>query len=567
MKMSFYKVYIFFVLVFFALVSCHDNASSINDTTSTAQLNELITLNIHSNPELAKKYAYMLLEKSERESNIVGVYQSYMALAKTANIEGEYAEAIDLCDKAIQIAQTLQNDAFLAEIYILKGNAVVYLGNNKEALAIYLDALTLSKKIKEQHLEIRASANIAKIKRRIGHHEEALHIYKKILQIASTPDFKDQTTIINSYMGVGGSHLRLQQPDSTIHYSNLGLVKSKQVNDIEADSYFYNDIGMAYFQKKAYLKAIESLKKAEQIILGLNNKSRLTETYFYIGSAYDELQEYDLAIAYLKKVENIVSQQNKTSETTFNPPELIKTYELLSEAYKTQNNDSASLMYAEKYIALDKHNDQNKDEVSKDLYENQKKEKEILTIVNSQQKNKVTYLIVFLSSVLVIFLFFLRKFFAIKKQNKEIFQRLIDRVEKEKLPKKSVPLTIEDEKVAVILENLKKLEDKLYFLNSNCTLQSMAKKIKTNTTYLSKVLKDHKQKSFYEYLNELRIQYVLHKLKEDLKFRKYAIKHIAEEIGYKSANSFTKHFKAHTKLYPSYYIKNLNENQTNKTSN
>lgn len=566
MKLSFFKVFTVILLIFVFPTSCSDNTSA-NKTTSPEQLTALISLNMHSNPELAKKYAQMLLEKSERESDIVGVYQAYIALAKTANIEGKYTKAIDFCDKAIQIAKTLKNDTFLAEAYILKGNAIVYLGNNKDALDSYLDALAIAKKIKELDLEIRASGNIAKIKRRIGHHEEALQIYKRNLNIALDSDFQNKTMVITLFMGVGGSYLRLQQPDSTIHYSNLGLERSKKANDIEADSYFYNDIGMAYYQKEDYPEAIDHLKKAEKTILDLNNKSRLTETYFYIGRAYDQLGKYDLAIDYLKKVESIVSEQNNTSETTFNPPELIKTYELLSQALKKQGKHSESLDYAQKYIVLDKHNDQDKDKVSKDLYQNQKQEKEVLTIANSQQKNKVTYLIVFLSGLLIVFLFFLRKFFAIKKQNKEIFQKLIDSVEKEKNAKKSISLTIEDEKVTVILENLKKLEDKLYFLNSNCTLQNMAKKIKTNTTYLSKVLKDHKQKSFYEYLNELRIQYALHKLKEDSKFRNYSIKHIAEEIGYKSANSFTKHFKAHTKLYPSYYIKNLNENQANTTSN
>ena len=88
----------------------------------------------------------------------------------------------------------------------------------------------------------------------------------------------------------------------------------------------------------------------------------------------------------------------------------------------------------------------------------------------------------------------------------------------------------------------------------------MAKKVKTNTTYLSKIISTYKQKKFFEYINELRIEYVLKRLKEDSKFRNYSIKHIAEEIGYKSTNSFTKYFKAHTKLYPSYYIKNLEDN-------
>ena len=169
--------------------------------------------------------------------------------------------------------------------------------------------------------------------------------------------------------------------------------------------------------------------------------------------------------------------------------------------------------------------------------------------------------------VLGLCIYFLYKFLNAKKQNKVIFEKLVSKVNTPKVEKPKPEFNIEDKKVEAILERLDKLEESLFFLNSNCTLQSLSKKVKTNTNYLSKIINKYKEKKFYEYLNDLRIQYVLKRLNEDPKFRKYSIKHIAEESCYKSTNSFTKYFKASTKLYPSYYIKNLDSTAEKDTSN
>jgi len=91
----------------------------------------------------------------------------------------------------------------------------------------------------------------------------------------------------------------------------------------------------------------------------------------------------------------------------------------------------------------------------------------------------------------------------------------------------------------------------------DCSLSSMAKKINTNTTYLSKVINSHFKKSFNAYINELRINYVLTRLKEDKLFRRYTIQSIANDIGFKSKESFNKAFRIQTGILPSYYIKQL----------
>ena len=119
--------------------------------------------------------------------------------------------------------------------------------------------------------------------------------------------------------------------------------------------------------------------------------------------------------------------------------------------------------------------------------------------------------------------------------------------------------TIKDYTITEILDGLIKLEKKQYYLKQECTLHNVAKKLKTNTAYLSKIVNSELGKNFSAYINDLRINYVLIELKNNKRLRSYSIAAISEEVGYKSPDSFNKYFKEATGLTPSIFIKKINE--------
>ena len=87
----------------------------------------------------------------------------------------------------------------------------------------------------------------------------------------------------------------------------------------------------------------------------------------------------------------------------------------------------------------------------------------------------------------------------------------------------------------------------------------MAKQFGTNSTYLSKVINLKKDKNFSQYINDLRIDYAIEQFEINTKFRKYTIKAIAGECGFKNAESFSKAFYKKWGIYPSYYLKQLKD--------
>jgi AraC-like DNA-binding protein len=116
---------------------------------------------------------------------------------------------------------------------------------------------------------------------------------------------------------------------------------------------------------------------------------------------------------------------------------------------------------------------------------------------------------------------------------------------------------MDDELVSTILNNLQKFENSMRFTNSNYTLNKLAKELKTNSSYLSKIINDHKGQNFPNYLKTLRIDLAIDRLKSEPQFRDYTIQAIAEEVGFKTAQLFSATFHKKTGIYPSYFIKQL----------
>ncbi|WP_299180432.1 AraC family transcriptional regulator [uncultured Aquimarina sp.] len=149
-----------------------------------------------------------------------------------------------------------------------------------------------------------------------------------------------------------------------------------------------------------------------------------------------------------------------------------------------------------------------------------------------------------------------------KRKNKFLYEELQKERIQESIPEKDIPVVsknefITDKKIENLLQKLSALEKTEFYLTIDCNLYNTAKKIDTNTTYLSKIINEYKKQSFNEYVNELRIKYFRNRLNNDPKFRSYTIKAIAGELGYGSVNTFASAFKKQTGLSHSYYIKKV----------
>lgn len=110
---------------------------------------------------------------------------------------------------------------------------------------------------------------------------------------------------------------------------------------------------------------------------------------------------------------------------------------------------------------------------------------------------------------------------------------------------------------ALILKGLLKLEERKFFLKQEVTLALVASKLKANTRYVSLVINKHKKKDFKNYINELRINYIILQLKNNPEYLDYKIAYLANEAGFPSHSKFATVFKSITGMPPSSFIENI----------
>lgn len=115
-------------------------------------------------------------------------------------------------------------------------------------------------------------------------------------------------------------------------------------------------------------------------------------------------------------------------------------------------------------------------------------------------------------------------------------------------------VTIPEETTKKILAALQEFEAGTLFTNRNIALAYLAAHINTNTKYLSRVINVYKQKDFNTYINELRVNYIIERLKHDPVWRTYKISTLAEEGGFSSHSKFAAVFKSVTGIAPSQFI-------------
>lgn len=118
-------------------------------------------------------------------------------------------------------------------------------------------------------------------------------------------------------------------------------------------------------------------------------------------------------------------------------------------------------------------------------------------------------------------------------------------------------IVIPDKTIDALLKKLEKFESKHEYLDASISLNSLAENLETNTKYLSEIINNHKNKNFHSYINELRINYIISKLKDNPIYLKYKVSHLAEEAGFSSHSLFSTVFKQVTGLSPAAFIKSI----------
>jgi AraC-like DNA-binding protein len=562
---------------------------------------------LYNNPSKAKYYCYKLLKYAKANDLVVEEAKTYCFLADLSGALTQKDSAFYYFDKAIQKANAIDNEKLEMVFKINKANYLFNEFDFQEALTLYEECVILSKKLNDINAYNYISIKKGSIAYELERYQEALKIYKENL---SKKGF-DNVSKLDIKLGLVKTYINLNKQDSAYVFIKSGIEESRKSNLKEHEIHFLAQLGLIYIDKKDFQNAKITFEKALIIAQEIESNNLITEINIRISKLYSLQKDYDKAITLLQSIIKDKTKKDIPAES------LSEIYYLLAENYKFIENYSESNYYYGQFIEKSKKIGEKRIEAIDHLHKidiSESKERE------TEQKNQKWILLGVTSFLILLFIGFYIKRRKEGIQNQVKFEELLlkiqnfenqntkaineiqhnntainsnertkseafeEELETELISNSIVTIddSVNDEVTAEnietnieeainnnfiikdttrteILDKLIKLEEKKLFLRQDFTLHNVAKRLKTNTAYLSKIVNSELDKNFSSYVNELRINYIIIELKNNAKLRSYSINAIAEEIGYKSPESFTKYFKVATGISPSIYIKKINQ--------
>lgn len=291
-----------------------------------------------------------------------------------------------------------------------------------------------------------------------------------------------------------------------------------------------------------------------------NIKDDVASVFIFLGLSSTSLnmENYDKAFMYLEEARVILEASNFLFLQT-------DLYEGYKNYYKELNNYENYTLYNDKYLKLFKAKEKEKNEAIQKFIKDTQDKKNALMRNN---KMLIASSLLFLILIGLILVFNKNK----TKKNKAQFAKTMNKLDNiytesgqletksTSSPKNNENNTQMSEEVRQrILEKLDEFERSTIYLSPNFTLASLSEYVNTNQKYLSYVLNNDKCKNFSTYINDIRIDYIIEKLKSDPSYRNYKISHLSKKCGFSSHSKFSSAFKSATGKVPSIFLKDLGE--------
>lgn len=480
--------------------------------------NEIVEL-ISSNPDQAIKIAQHLLSKPSITNQEKAKIN--FLLAKCYIIKGDYSSALNfLYDQKNFKGLLTPYEDFCVELY----KVFIY-----RSLDLDLQAQNKLKEIEEAYnvlpdLEYKRVVQLAiaiqKAKQfcKKKEFDKGISILLQCKINEKLNDQYDDTINLWYSTALGDLYIHKKEYNKASTYFQLALQKTATYKRHNGYIKILAQLGLSkiYSNAKDYQKtnlllvnALKSADALQNVQLKKQLLNRLSANYFNIG----DLNNYQLTSSNFIEIDKEIESADQEALNT--------AYNLISQELLDKNEDQKQSYYNFIYVQIG-------------LFLFVLLVLVVLIIRINQKKYRLIEII---------------KYLEITRRN------FLSVLEVPKLEVKKIAIPKETEQL--LLNKLKKFETSTKFTNKDLSLAVLAGQFDTNTKYLSEIINSNYNINFNTYINRLRINYIIQKLKSDPNYKSYKISYLAENSGFSSHSSFATVFKSITGISPVTFIELL----------
>ncbi len=564
---NFKYCFVFIAILFSITLKAQDASFVIPDSLVNISYDSLFDRYIKVYQDTLKSEVYLntIYKKALIDDNDL---QKAKALSNLAYYKKDKIYKKELIDLSIYHAKKSSDLGYLMLCYSFAGGYYLNFFEYDKALDFYLKSLSVAQKIGDQNYIFINKHNIALIKSDIGNFSEALKLLKECYDREISLGDKSFTyDYLSTSLYLSETFIRTNQQDSANYYIKRALRKvSDDHSSLKSQLIVYKSLSNKQKSNIKYNDVITSLNN-------LNKENNESKRILLLGNYYAAFINKKNSFKHYKTVDSIFQND------PFLIPEVRMSYEQLIKYYKKQKDSENQLLYVDKILKFDSIYSIQKQTLGAkifSLYDTPtlvSKKEELIQILD-KKNNKLNYWTIILILLVLALIIISLYLYLRARKHKNKFNKLINttdvisvknpKTENVKEPTSKInkkELLISPEIVSNIIERLDAFEVNNVFIEKNISSSSLAKKMKTNTKYLSQIINYNKKKTIVTYINDLRIDYFLQQVKINPKLVNYTIQSIAEEVGFNTAESFSNAFYKKTGLKPSYFIKQLKINK------
>ncbi|PXX26018.1 tetratricopeptide repeat protein [Arenibacter sp. ARW7G5Y1] len=539
----------------------------------------LFTVYIYKSAELANTYNEKAMLLSEKLAFKEGTLKANYNRAYFLFVLGDFEESMK---KVLEVQKVVGPSAYpeiYADISTLKSYIHSERGEYDKALETGLRLLDSAEKSKNDYLLMKANSALSHYYLRIENYSKSLSYCLEGLHYILK--LKKTQYIYPKIDEIARMTAKLNDPKGALKIYAFFLEIEKQLPP--AGSYIlasvHSNMANIYMSVGEHEKALTHISKALEINFENNYLFRIpraltvqAELYLQIKDTAQAISNYEKSIEAAENIDafDVVKRNSYVLGQLYEKTHQLSKSDDYKSLYKAINDSLFTNEKEQKIIILE-----TKRKI-KEVLQNKK----ILELENKAQKAKFRAIIMVLALLFIISTISLYSYLKVRKKNRLLLLRTIDLAEiqlrmSEKIngfqhmetqwsiERKSadIPKTqprLDKDIKNIILTKLEKLEKENFFLDPNCNLHQLSEQLKTNPKYLSQVINQEKKSNFNNYINELRINYLLPLLLKNIEFRNSKLSYIAFSLGYNNLNTFNAAFKKRLGILPSNFINELN---------
>lgn len=193
------------------------------------------------------------------------------------------------------VAQGADTDS--VELYSISGSQYILEGNFAEALKIYYKLLDIGKETKNDQLMASSFGNLGEVNRLMGNYEKGLEFFIECLNIKKRSG--DKKNIANCYNNIGLIYAAKNDFDKAIENHKTALTIRMEIKDSAGIASSFTNIGIIHDYKGNYAEALKNYSEGLEMNLEIKNKKGASICYNNIGQLHLGMKNFQIAYEYL----------------------------------------------------------------------------------------------------------------------------------------------------------------------------------------------------------------------------------------------------------------------------